>query len=124
MRDNLGSQSVGKAEYQLKQDAGGIVDIEFMVQYLVLAHSTTHPDLLTWTDNVRLLETLAAENIMDPEQSDALKQAYIAYRSLAHRRALQNQKLLLSPNELNQAGLTPHIDTVNTLWEQLMVSSS
>lgn len=124
MRDNLGSQSAGKAEYQLKQDAGGIVDIEFMVQYLVLAHSTTHPDLLTWTDNVRLLETLAAENILEPEQSDALKQAYIAYRSLAHTRALQNQKLLLSPDELDQAGLRPHIDTVNALWDQIMVTSS
>ena len=123
MRDNLGSQSVGKALYQLKQDAGGIVDIEFMVQYLVLTHSATHPQLLLWTDNVRILDTLASENILDAKQSDALKQAYIAYRSLAHRRALQNQKLLFSADELNQAGLKSHIDTVTTLWDQLMNST-
>ena len=120
MRDNLGSQSVGKTQFQLKQDAGGIVDIEFMVQYLVLAQCGQHPPLLSWTDNIRLLETLASQNIIDPKQSDALKQAYIAYRSLAHRRALQNQKLLLDPHELDQAGLTPHIDTVKTLWQTLM----
>ena len=122
MRDNLGSQSVGKTQFQLKQDAGGIVDIEFIVQYLVLAYSKQYPELLTWTDNIRLLETLASHNVIDPKQSDALKQAYIAYRSLAHRRALQNQKLLLDPNELDQAGLTPHIDKVKTLWQDIMHS--
>jgi len=120
MRDNLGSQSVGKAQYQLKQDVGGIVDIEFMVQYLVLANSSAHPSLLSWTDNVRILDTLASENILDTKQSEALKEAYIAYRSLAHRRALQNQKLLLSPDELDQAGLTNHIDTVSKLWDQII----
>ena len=120
MRDNLGSQSVGKTQFQLKQDAGGIVDIEFIVQYLVLANCEQHPQLLSWTDNIRLLETLASQNIIDPKQSDALIQAYIAYRSLAHRRVLQNQKLLLDPNELDQAGLTPHIDTVTTLWQNIM----
>ena len=120
MRDNLGSQSVGKTQFQLKQDAGGIVDIEFIVQYLVLANCEQHPQLLSWTDNIRLLETLASQNIIDPKQSDALIQAYIAYRSLAHRRVLQNQKLLLDPNELDQAGLTPHIDTVTTLWQEIM----
>jgi glutamate-ammonia-ligase adenylyltransferase len=123
MRDNLGSQSVGKAEFQLKQDNGGIVDIEFLVQYLVLTHSSAHPLLLKWTDNVRILDTLASENILDARQSDALKQAYIAYRSLAHQRALQNQKLLLSPDELDQAGLKNHIDTVSGLWDQIMNST-
>lgn len=123
MRDNLGSQSIGKHQVHLKQDAGGIVDIEFIVQYLVLAHGAQHPDLLTWTDNIRLLETLAAENIMTAKQSDDMIQAYIAYRSLAHRRALQNQKLLLEPNELSQAGLPTHIDTVKTLWTQIMDSA-
>jgi glutamate-ammonia-ligase adenylyltransferase len=120
MRDNLGSQSVGKAQFQLKQDAGGIVDIEFIVQYLVLTCSAAHPVLLKWTDNVRILDTLASENILDTKLTDALKQAYIAYRSLAHRRALQNQKLLLSDIELEQAGLKTHIYTVTGLWDQVM----
>jgi len=122
MRDNLGSQSVGKAEFQLKQDAGGIVDIEFMNQYLVLANSKNHPELLEFTDNVRILEALNQTGLLDETQAEALKQAYIAYRSLAHRRALQNQKLLLAPSELDQAGLSPHIDTVKSLWQKLMES--
>ena len=123
MRDNLGSQSVGKAEFQLKQDAGGIVDIEFMVQFMVLAHSKTHPELLEFTDNVRILETLNHTGLMNATDAEALKQAYIAYRSLAHRRALQNQKLLLASSELDQAGLSSHIDTVKTLWQEVMHSA-
>ncbi|MEH6346103.1 MAG: bifunctional [glutamate--ammonia ligase]-adenylyl-L-tyrosine phosphorylase/[glutamate--ammonia-ligase] adenylyltransferase [Bermanella sp.] len=120
MRDNLGAQSAGNTQFQLKQDAGGIVDIEFMVQYLVLAHSAQHPSLLQWTDNVRLLSTLGALGKLQATQSEALTQAYIAYRSLAHRRALQNQKLLLTPSEFDQAELNTHIDTVKALWQEIM----
>jgi glutamate-ammonia-ligase adenylyltransferase len=120
MRDNLGAQSNGKTQFQLKQDAGGIVDIEFLVQYLVLAHSAEHPSLLQWTDNVRLLKTLTDLGLLDTQQSYALYQAYICYRSLAHRKALQNQTLLLSPHELDQAELNTHISTVKTLWQKIV----
>jgi glutamate-ammonia-ligase adenylyltransferase len=120
MRDNLGAQSNGKTQFQLKQDAGGIVDIEFLVQYLVLAHAKEHPSLLQWTDNVRLLKTLTDLGLLDTQQSYALYQAYICYRSLAHRKALQNQTLLLSPHELNQAELNTHISTVKTLWQKIV----
>ncbi len=120
MRMNLGAQSIGKTSFQLKQDAGGIVDIEFLVQYLVLAHAKEQPSLLQWTDNVRLLETLTTLGLLDTQQSDALYQAYIAYRTFAHRRALQNQPLLLNPDELDQAGLSPHIATVKTLWQKVV----
>ncbi|MCP3900390.1 MAG: bifunctional [glutamate--ammonia ligase]-adenylyl-L-tyrosine phosphorylase/[glutamate--ammonia-ligase] adenylyltransferase, partial [Desulfobacteraceae bacterium] len=50
--------------FDIKQGKGGIVDIEFLVQYLVLNHSYSHPKLKLWTDNVRLLESLAKENII------------------------------------------------------------
>ena len=120
MRDNLGAQGAGQAQFQLKQDAGGIVDIEFLVQYLVLAHSAAHPALLQWTDNVRLLATLAKQGLLTAPQSDALYQAYIAYRSLAHRRALQNQALLLSPSEFDHAKLAPHIDKITALWQSII----
>ncbi|MFZ3186679.1 MAG: bifunctional [glutamate--ammonia ligase]-adenylyl-L-tyrosine phosphorylase/[glutamate--ammonia-ligase] adenylyltransferase, partial [Pseudomonas sp.] len=63
MRDNLGSKETAAgtaanafeatARFDLKQDAGGIVDIEFMVQYAALAWSREHPQLLRYTDNIR-----------------------------------------------------------------------
>ncbi|MHC8324426.1 bifunctional [glutamate--ammonia ligase]-adenylyl-L-tyrosine phosphorylase/[glutamate--ammonia-ligase] adenylyltransferase [Pseudomonas sp. LB1P83] len=99
MRDNLGSKSTAagtaanafeaSAPFDLKQDAGGIVDIEFMVQYAALAWSETHPPLLRWTDNIRILEELEHEGLMPAEDASLLREAYKAYRSAAHRQALQ-----------------------------------
>jgi glutamate-ammonia-ligase adenylyltransferase len=99
MRDNLGSKSTAAgtganafeatAPFDIKQDAGGIVDIEFMVQYAALAWSETHPPLLRWTDNIRILEELEHEGLMPVEDASLLREAYKAYRSAAHRQALQ-----------------------------------
>jgi glutamate-ammonia-ligase adenylyltransferase len=99
MRDNLGSKSTAAgtganafeatAPFDLKQDAGGIVDIEFMVQYAALAWSETHPPLLRWTDNIRILEELEKAVLMPVEDASLLREAYKAYRSAAHRQALQ-----------------------------------
>lgn len=99
MRDNLGTKSTAAgtaanafdatAPFDLKQDAGGIVDIEFMVQYAALAWSQSHPPLLRWTDNIRILEELEHEGLMPAEDASVLREAYKAYRSAAHRQALQ-----------------------------------
>lgn len=99
MRDNLGTKNTAagtganafeaSAPFDLKQDAGGIVDIEFMVQYAALAWSETHPPLLRWTDNIRILEELEHEGLMPVEDASLLREAYKAYRSAAHRQALQ-----------------------------------
>ncbi|WP_223503316.1 bifunctional [glutamate--ammonia ligase]-adenylyl-L-tyrosine phosphorylase/[glutamate--ammonia-ligase] adenylyltransferase [Pseudomonas sp. GL-RE-29] len=99
MRENLGTKSTAAgtganafeatAPFDLKQDAGGIVDIEFMVQYAALAWSQTHPPLLRWTDNIRILEELEKAGLMPVEDASLLREAYKAYRSAAHRQALQ-----------------------------------
>ncbi|WP_332765343.1 bifunctional [glutamate--ammonia ligase]-adenylyl-L-tyrosine phosphorylase/[glutamate--ammonia-ligase] adenylyltransferase [Pseudomonas koreensis] len=99
MRDNLGTKSTvagtaanafeAAAPFDLKQDAGGIVDIEFMVQYAALAWSQSHPPLLRWTDNIRILEELEHAGLMPAEDASLLREAYKAYRSAAHRQALQ-----------------------------------
>jgi glutamate-ammonia-ligase adenylyltransferase len=72
----------------LKRGAGGIVDIEFMVQYLALAWAAEHPSLADWTDNVRILDTAAKVGLLDGETAAALKDAYLALRSERHREAL------------------------------------
>src|SRR5690606_28596463 len=68
MRENLATHTTqggvdpsaftAAASFDLKQDAGGIVDIEFMVQYAVLAWSCRYPELLRFTDNIRILDGL------------------------------------------------------------------
>lgn len=101
MRDNLGSRLTGagrgpnafepQVPFDIKQDAGGIVDIEFMVQYAALAWSREHPALLRYTDNIRILEGLEQAGLLPAFDASLLREAYKAYRSVAHRRALQKQ---------------------------------
>ncbi|NWB30971.1 bifunctional [glutamate--ammonia ligase]-adenylyl-L-tyrosine phosphorylase/[glutamate--ammonia-ligase] adenylyltransferase [Pseudomonas gingeri] len=101
MRDNLGSKATvagtaanafdATAPFDLKQDAGGIVDIEFMVQYATLAWSKEHPALLRYTDNIRILEGLEQAGLIPATDAALLREAYKAYRSAAHRQALQKE---------------------------------
>jgi glutamate-ammonia-ligase adenylyltransferase len=75
----------------LKQDAGTMVDIEFLVQYLVLLHSHQYPGLLKWTDNVRLIQALIETGAMDEYTAHVLKHAYLIYRAAAHQLSLQEK---------------------------------
>ena len=77
--------------FDLKQSVGGIVDIEFLVQYLVLLKSHAHPQLLEWTDNVRLIQTLLETGVIGEISAHRLKHAYLIYRAMAHRLGLQQK---------------------------------
>jgi glutamate-ammonia-ligase adenylyltransferase len=79
----------GEGRFDLKQGAGGIVDIEFLVQYLVLLWAHRYPVLLRWTDNVRLLETLAETGCLDEVSANHLRDAYLTLRSVVHKNSLQ-----------------------------------
>jgi len=82
--------------FDLKQDAGAMVDIEFLVQFLVLLNSHKHPGLLQWTDNVRLLQTLIETGTMDEITAHQLKHAYLIYRAAAHQLSLQEKPAKVS----------------------------
>ena len=90
MRNNLSGAKPGM--FDLKQDPGGIADIEFIVQYGVLRWAHDHPTLLQWTDNVRLLQTLSDEGLLGFEEARLLADAYRAYRAEVHRLALQERE--------------------------------
>jgi glutamate-ammonia-ligase adenylyltransferase len=84
----------GNAEnIDLKQDAGGIADIEFIVQFMLLAHTSSFPSLAKWPDNVRILADLATLSLITKTEAGTLSQAYLEYRNYAHRLALQNATL-------------------------------
>lgn len=87
MRDALGSHQEG--HMHLKQDAGGVADIEFIVQYLVLANSSKYPQLLTYTDNIRVLDIVEHEQLLDQTDTRLLRDAYLILRERLHRQALQ-----------------------------------
>jgi glutamine synthetase adenylyltransferase/Zn-dependent oligopeptidase len=79
----------GPPRFDIKQDAGGIADIEFLVQYWVLEHAASNPALLTYTDNIRQLEGLAAAGVLDAATAQWLTDAYIAYRTELHHLSLE-----------------------------------
>ena len=127
MRDNLGTRltAAGTAQnafeatvpFDLKQDAGGIVDIEFMVQYAALAWSREHPELLRYTDNIRILEGLEQAGLMPASDASLLREAYKAFRTVAHRQALQKEAGVVSGDQLVEARRD-----VRRIWAQLGLS--
>ena len=117
MKDHLGSSKEQKKDgiFHLKQDAGGIVDIEFMAQYAVLAWSGSNPDLAHYSDNVRILEDAAKTSYLSSDDATALIQAYLSERAESHRLALANQSM--------QVNATDWLDTrkvVCKLWQRLI----
>ena len=79
----------GGERFDIKRDQGGIVDIEFVVQYLVLAHASEYPALAQWSDVIRLLETLEQVGVLSADQAAVLSSRYLTYRSALHGLALQ-----------------------------------
>ncbi len=127
MRDNLGTRVThagtaeqafdAAAEFNLKQDAGGIVDIEFMVQYAALAWSHQHPELLRYTDNIRILDGLEQAGLMTGDEVRLLQDAYKAYRAAAHRQSLQKQPGVVSGDQFHDERRA-----VMRIWRELGLS--
>jgi glutamate-ammonia-ligase adenylyltransferase len=87
----------GNSGFDLKNDPGGLIDIEFLVQYLILLNAHRHPALVKWTDAVRQLNSLALAGIIDDRTAYKLKQAYLVFRFYIHRLTLQEKPAML-PN--------------------------
>ncbi|WP_420589079.1 bifunctional [glutamate--ammonia ligase]-adenylyl-L-tyrosine phosphorylase/[glutamate--ammonia-ligase] adenylyltransferase [Bacterioplanoides sp.] len=121
MRDHLGEEakdSKNEGKYHLKQDKGGIVDIEFIVQYGVLANVQQHPSLLTYTDNMRVLDGFAETGLMAVEDTEKLQGIYLNYRAESHRRALQKEKLVLDVDAQQQLNIAEQKAEVIRLWDK------
>ncbi|QIO08015.1 bifunctional [glutamate--ammonia ligase]-adenylyl-L-tyrosine phosphorylase/[glutamate--ammonia-ligase] adenylyltransferase [Acinetobacter lanii] len=117
MKDHLGSSKEQKKDgiFHLKQDAGGIVDIEFMAQYAVLAWSGTNPDLAHYSDNVRILEDAAKAHCLSSDDASALIHAYLSERAESHRLALANHNMQVSAAEWFDTR-----EVVCKLWQRLI----
>ncbi len=112
MRDELGR---GTAEtFDIKQDAGGVADIEFVVQYLVLEHARDCPELLRYPDNIRQLESLAKHGVLDVSVADELVDIYRSYRQRIHHLALDGRDAAMPRDEA--AGQAAR---VTAIWRQV-----
>ncbi len=113
MRAELGVHQAGY--FDLKQQQGGIVDIEFMVQYGVLAWTCEHPVLSRFTDNIRQLQGVSETGLMPEQDVQRLGNAYQAYRSTLHRLTLQEE-----PGQVSDTAFRDERATVIRLWRTIM----
>ncbi|GJL47670.1 TPA: bifunctional [glutamate--ammonia ligase]-adenylyl-L-tyrosine phosphorylase/[glutamate--ammonia-ligase] adenylyltransferase [Citrobacter farmeri] len=115
MRAHLGNKH--RDRFDIKADEGGITDIEFITQYLVLRYAHDKPKLTRWSDNVRILELLAQNDIMDEQEAMALTHAYTTLRDELHHLALQEQ-----PGHVAQTCFEAERTQVGASWQKWLVA--
>ena len=72
-----------RAQFDLKQSVGGMVDIEFIAQFLALSHSYSIPQMCIYSDSIRIIETAESANIISLETAKTLVTSYCLYRQLS-----------------------------------------
>lgn len=110
MRQHLGNKH--KQRWDIKADQGGITDIEFIAQYLVLCHAAQVPALARWPDNVRIFQAMAAAGIMSATAAEDLTLTYITLRDALHHLALQSL-----PGQVAEDAFLPQREIVNQSWQ-------
>ena len=104
--------SVTPGAFDIKQDPGGIIDVEFIVQFLVLAHAHTYPDLTDNLGNIALLGMAAKHGLIPEDLATAVQTAYREYRRLQHINRLNDDPKARLPIDLT---LQAHINAVLAL---------
>jgi len=97
MRRELSKSHAG--EFDIKQDPGGVADIEFLAQYWALREAERHEAVLLFSDTIRQLETLASGGLVPQSTVDLLTSAYRTYRERTHHRSLRDEKTVVSDTE-------------------------
>ncbi|MEP7156005.1 MAG: bifunctional [glutamate--ammonia ligase]-adenylyl-L-tyrosine phosphorylase/[glutamate--ammonia-ligase] adenylyltransferase [Betaproteobacteria bacterium] len=102
MRDKMRAEKKDRADQlDLKHTRGGIVDVEFLVQYLILAYSREHAEFLGNLGNFALLTRAAALGILDEDLAAKVAKAYLAYRERQHHARTNNEsKIWVKPDDL------------------------
>ena len=111
MLDNLASNS--ETEFDIKHDPGGIVDVEFIVQYLILAHAHQHPELCANLGNIALLRIAADLGLIPAEMADPCRDAYREYRRQQHIKRLNGTPKA----RISRTDQAERIAAVRALWQ-------
>jgi glutamate-ammonia-ligase adenylyltransferase len=117
MRDKMRKQldKSSATLFDLKQGQGGLGDIEFLVQYLVLKNADQHPAIIHYPDNIRQLGALGAVGCLDVDDVARLQEAYKAYRLCVHRLVLDDAPPLVSADQF-----ADERRFVRTIWQREM----
>jgi len=114
MREKMAAAHANKSElFDIKHDRGGLIDVEFIVQFLVLGHAHAHAGLTGNLGNLALLKIAAGLGLIPAELAERVREAYRAYRRLQHRLRLNDAAYA----RVERATLAREIESVNGLWQ-------
>ena len=116
MYQHLSSTTTGY--FNLKTDSGGITDIEFIAQYLMLANAPTQPKLTQWSDNVRIFDDMMNYQILPPHIGENLKTCYITLRNRIHHLNLEGKPTIIPNSELQTQR-----QFIQQVWQQYLTST-
>ncbi len=112
MREKLrGARPVSAGRFDVKHSPGGMMDVEFAVQYLVLAHAAAHPGLLDNKGNIALLQRAEAAGLLPTPVGSAAADAYRELRRAQHQARLDER-----PTQFDPDALAGPRDAVLALW--------
>ncbi len=119
MRQKVSASRPVKGElFDVKHSPGGMVDVEFAVQYLVLAHSAAHPELRPNHGNIALLQRAEAVGLLPPAVGENAARAYRTLRQIQHRARLNEE-----PTQVAPASVVQESDAVLALWQAVFGAS-
>ena len=113
MRAELSAARAG--EFDLKQDPGGIADIEFLAQYWALRWAAEYPPVAWYSDTIRELESVASADLVPQATIDVLTGAYRRYRECSHHRTIAGLTAVVPASEF-----TAERAAVIAIWNQAM----
>ena len=106
----------GTDRFNIKHDRGGMVDVEFVVQAMVLAHSHEHPELVNNFGNILLLQMMASAGLIAKATAQRAADAYRHYRALQRQARLQKAHgAVLVPFE----HIAQDQEAVSALWREV-----
>jgi [glutamine synthetase] adenylyltransferase / [glutamine synthetase]-adenylyl-L-tyrosine phosphorylase len=105
--------------FDIKQDAGGIADIEFLAQYWALKWAEEYPPVALFSDTIRQLESVASADLVPQSGVDVLTGAYRAYRTRTHHLSLEGAAPMVPAAEFRDTRAA-----VSALWEATMVDGA
>ena len=116
MREKVRAAHPVKAgAFDVKHSVGAMVDVEFVVQYLVLAHSGQHPELRGNLGNIALLQRAEAVGLLRPGMGQAASDAYRVLRQIQHRARLDE-----APTQVDAAMVASEAAAVQALWQHVL----
>lgn len=105
-----------RGQFDIKQDPGGVADIEFLAQYWALLWAKTHPPVAMFADGIRQLESVASADLVPQSTVDVLTATYRTYRACTHHLSLEDRPAIVSADRFQTERAA-----VTDIWNRTMV---